>query len=149
MEKAPSGRELAPKATEGECVSKRFYKLFGFAGSFRHFLAKMPPPSRREADGETRLRVASNNCMARQANLKRTCAQPVVLGLCPKMKYPPLYGGIFIFCGNFFQKVSRKHKIKHNLSTHPGRSAKSKIIQQNASVFGKSSKKPKVFLNFL
>ena len=31
-----------------------------------------------------------------QANLKRTCAQPVVLGLRPKMKYPPLCGGIFI-----------------------------------------------------
>ena len=31
-----------------------------------------------------------------QANLKRTCAQPVVLGLCPKLKYPPFYGGIFI-----------------------------------------------------
>ena len=32
----------------------------------------------------------------RQANEKRTCAQPVILGLCPKMKYPPLCGGIFI-----------------------------------------------------
>ena len=31
-----------------------------------------------------------------QANLKRTCAQPVSLGLCPKLKYPPFYGGIFI-----------------------------------------------------
>ena len=31
-----------------------------------------------------------------QANKKRTCAQPVVLGLCPKLKYPPFYGGIFI-----------------------------------------------------
>ena len=31
-----------------------------------------------------------------QANLKRTCAQPVVLGLCPKLKYPPFHGGIFI-----------------------------------------------------
>ena len=28
--------------------------------------------------------------------MKRTCAQPVVLGLCPKLKYPPFYGGIFI-----------------------------------------------------
>ena len=62
--KAPSGRGLAPKATGGECVFKRFYKLFGFAGSFRHFLAKMPPPSRREAYGETRLQVASRDCMA-------------------------------------------------------------------------------------
>ena len=34
-----------------------------------------------------------------QANKKRTCAQPVVLGLCPKMKNPPLYGGIFIYFG--------------------------------------------------
>ncbi|MBO5039669.1 MAG: hypothetical protein J6D09_01065, partial [Clostridia bacterium] len=32
-----------------------------------------------------------------QANLKRTGAQPVVLGLRPKMKYPPLCGGMFIF----------------------------------------------------
>jgi len=31
-----------------------------------------------------------------QANQKRTCAQPVLLGLCPKLKYPPLCGGIFI-----------------------------------------------------
>lgn len=31
-----------------------------------------------------------------QANKKRTCALPVVLGLCPKRKYPPLCGGIFI-----------------------------------------------------
>ena len=31
-----------------------------------------------------------------QANLKRTGAQPVVLGLRPKMKYPPLCGGMFI-----------------------------------------------------
>ena len=31
-----------------------------------------------------------------QANKKRTCAQPVVLGLCPKLKYPPFHGGIFI-----------------------------------------------------
>ena len=31
-----------------------------------------------------------------QANIKRTCAQPVILGLCPKLKYPPLCGGIFI-----------------------------------------------------
>ena len=28
-----------------------------------------------------------------QANKKCTCAQPVVLGLCPKMKYHPFYGG--------------------------------------------------------
>ena len=31
-----------------------------------------------------------------QANRKRTCAPPVVLGLCPKLKNPPLCGGIFI-----------------------------------------------------
>ena len=31
-----------------------------------------------------------------QANIQRTCAQPVLLGLCPKLKYPPFYGGIFI-----------------------------------------------------
>ncbi len=32
-----------------------------------------------------------------QFNTRRTCAQPVLLGLCPKLKYPPLYGGIFIY----------------------------------------------------
>ena len=32
-----------------------------------------------------------------QVNLKRTCAQPQGLGLRPKMKYPPLCGGMFIF----------------------------------------------------
>ena len=31
-----------------------------------------------------------------QANKKRTCAPPIVLGLCPKMKYHPLRGWIFI-----------------------------------------------------
>ena len=31
-----------------------------------------------------------------QANSKRTCASPVILGLCPKLKYPPLCGGIII-----------------------------------------------------
>ena len=28
----------------------------------------------------------------------RTCAPLVLLGLCPKLKYPPLCGGIFIVC---------------------------------------------------
>lgn len=37
--KAPSGRELLPKATEGECESKN---------SFRHGQA-VPPPSKMEA----------------------------------------------------------------------------------------------------
>ena len=32
-----------------------------------------------------------------QANLKRIYAKPVVLGLCPKLKNPPLCGGIFIY----------------------------------------------------
>ena len=41
-----------------------------------------------------------------QANPKRTCAQPVVLGLCPKLKYPPLYGGIFIL--NTAKKIASK-----------------------------------------
>ena len=31
-----------------------------------------------------------------QANKQRTCAPPVILGLCPKMKYHPLCGWIFI-----------------------------------------------------
>ena len=64
MPKAPSERELPTESGEGECVPKQFYVPFGRAGSFRHFLAKMPPPSRREAYGKTRLRVASILCMA-------------------------------------------------------------------------------------
>ena len=31
-----------------------------------------------------------------QANKERTCAPPVILGLCPKMKNHPLGGWIFI-----------------------------------------------------
>ena len=50
----------------------------------------------RETIPETRLRVASNPMRGWQANKKRTCALPVILGLCPKRKYPPLCGGIFI-----------------------------------------------------
>ena len=34
-----------------------------------------------------------------QANLKRTCASPVLLGFYPKLKYPPFDGGIFIVGG--------------------------------------------------
>ena len=64
MPKAPSGRELPTESGEGECVPKQFYVPFGRAGSFRHFLTKMPPPSRREAYGKTRLRVANILCMA-------------------------------------------------------------------------------------
>ncbi len=64
MPKAPSERELPTESGEGECVPKQFYVPFGRAGSFRHFLTKMPPPSRREAYGKTRLRVASILCMA-------------------------------------------------------------------------------------
>ena len=37
--KAPSERELAPKATEGECETFGFSALFSLAGSFRHACA--------------------------------------------------------------------------------------------------------------
>ena len=54
--KAPSGRELSSECeTEGACVydSKALVLwrvlYVNAAGSFRHFLAEMPPPSRREA----------------------------------------------------------------------------------------------------
>ena len=54
--KAPSGRELSSKCeTEGARVYvsvalvPRRAICANAAGSFRHFLAKMPPPSRREA----------------------------------------------------------------------------------------------------
>ena len=36
-----------------------------------------------------------------QANKKRTCAQPVVLGLCPKLKSPPLCGGDYYLLKEF------------------------------------------------
>ena len=39
----------------------------------------------------THLWVAGNRCVA---------GRPI--GLCPKMKYPPLYGGIFILCPPLF-----------------------------------------------
>ena len=32
-------------------------------------------------------------CVAGRPTQKRTCASPVSLGLCPKLKYPPLEGG--------------------------------------------------------
>ena len=34
-----------------------------------------------------------------QANKKRTCALPVVLGLCPKRKYPRFAGGYLFMPG--------------------------------------------------
>ena len=36
-----------------------------------------------------------DNMLGWQANRQRTCAQPVVLGLCPKLKYPPFSRGDF------------------------------------------------------
>ena len=33
---APSGRELAPQATEGERVTIKFSNIYSLAGSFRH-----------------------------------------------------------------------------------------------------------------
>ena len=54
--KAPSGRELSSKCeTEGARVYVSVALVLrraicpNAAGSFRHFLAKMPPPSRRKA----------------------------------------------------------------------------------------------------
>ena len=47
----------------------------------------------------TRLRVAINPMRGWQANRRRTCAWPVVLGLYPKMKNHPLGGWIFIVKG--------------------------------------------------
>lgn len=47
-----------------------------------------------------------------QANIQRTCAQPVVLGLCPKtMKYPPLCGGYLLF--RFLFRNLRFHSFDH------------------------------------
>ncbi len=38
IHKAPSGRELSPQVTEGECVNSIIPKNIRFAGSFHHFL---------------------------------------------------------------------------------------------------------------
>ena len=47
LSKAPSGRELSAKLTEGECVPKQFIHPHRHAGSFHRY--RGPPPSRREA----------------------------------------------------------------------------------------------------
>ncbi|MBR3817265.1 MAG: hypothetical protein IKJ27_11140, partial [Clostridia bacterium] len=57
---------------------------------------------------ETRLRVASNPMRGWQANKRRTCALPVVLGLCPKRKNHPLCGWIFIERVTKMKKVYKK-----------------------------------------
>ena len=48
----PSGREVgtAQAVTEGACVTLSLDCLYCNALSLRHFLTKMTPPSRREAD---------------------------------------------------------------------------------------------------
>ena len=35
----------------------------------------------------------------------RTCAPLVLLGLCPKLKYPPLCGGIFILYRKYIREI--------------------------------------------
>ena len=75
----------------------------------------------------TRLREAGDNCMAGRFSKRRTCAQPVVLGLCPKLKYPPFYGEDIYFkkiklkktkivrktaAGNIRNFMHEKHKTK-------------------------------------
>jgi len=37
--KAPSGRELSPQVTEGECANMKILENMRFAGSFHHFVA--------------------------------------------------------------------------------------------------------------
>ncbi len=39
--KAPSGRELSPAATEGECVNEKFRLIFGYANFFHHFVTHL------------------------------------------------------------------------------------------------------------
>ncbi|MBR2640345.1 MAG: hypothetical protein IKL18_07735, partial [Oscillospiraceae bacterium] len=51
---------------------------------------------------KTLSRVAGNLMHGWQANKKRTCARPVLLGLCPKMKNHPLRGWIFILPVRFY-----------------------------------------------
>ena len=48
-----------------------------------------------------RLRAASNLCVAGGPIKKRTCALPVILGLCPKRK-SSRFGGIFIMFYRIF-----------------------------------------------
>ncbi len=44
----------------------------------------------------THLWVVSNTCMAGRPIKNALVRRQYWVGLCPKMKYPPLYGGIFI-----------------------------------------------------
>ena len=47
LKKAPSGRELAPQATEGEGVAMENVQIQSHAGSFRHAIACHLPPGGR------------------------------------------------------------------------------------------------------
>ena len=58
--------------------------------------------TREAKNKDDRLRVAgNNNAMTGRSLKKPTCGQPVILGLCPKMKNHPLGGWIIILYINF------------------------------------------------
>ena len=79
----------------------------------------------------TRLRVAINPMRGWQANKRRTCAWPVVLGLYPKLKNHPLGGWIFITSQfeikktignsthNFYKKCDTNKEQKQQLDPSP------------------------------
>ena len=54
----------------------------------------------------THLWVISNSCMAGRPIKDALVRCQYRLGLCPKMKYPPFYGGIFIYA--FLQETAAK-----------------------------------------
>ena len=70
---------------------------------------------REEYSQKTRLRVACPPLHGWQANLKRTCAQPVILGLCPKLKSLPFHGWIFISTKIHLWKQGFERNVRTNI----------------------------------
>lgn len=68
-----------------------------------------------------------------QANKRATCGLPVVLGLCPKMKYHPLCGWIFIISKR--RKEAKKHGNIFNFN--------SRGINSSSDISGHTDKKIK------
>ena len=94
--KAPLCKGSSRGAGEG-----LFCKIFRFLQSHRHFPMKMPPPNlRSKFIHQGRLMVEPvygwlvTLCMAGRWVQNALVRSQYHLGLCPKLKYPPLYGGI-------------------------------------------------------
>ena len=86
-------RELSAQLTEG--LICKVYPLFTILPSFSQENATSLYT--REAYGVTRLRVASNSCMAGRPTSKRTCAQPVSVRAMPENEKPPAMRVVIFF----------------------------------------------------